>query len=172
VLLAGSAQVSHRGRSGGVPGDRYVGEVDRTLALLATLAAGGLVAFQPPANSQMGKVVGPLGATLVSLLVSTALILAIMVFAGGFGELRHAGDIRPAWLLGGVAGAAIVSVSLVTVRTLGAGGVVAATVCTQLIVSAVLDRAGAFGLTAQPLGPLRLLGFGLLIAGTLIVTLR
>ncbi len=146
--------------------------MDRTLALVATLAVGGLIAFQPPANSEMGKAVGPLGAALISLLFSTVIVVAVMVFAGGFGELRHAGAIRPAWLLGGLGGAAIVAVSLVTVRELGAGGVVAATVCTQLIVSAILDRVGAFGLAGEPLSVPRLVGFGLLIAGTLLVTLR
>jgi transporter family-2 protein len=69
-------------------------------------------------------------------------------------------------------GAVLVSVSLVAVRTLGAGGVVAATVCTQLIVSALLDRFGVLGLDEVGLTPARLLGFGLLLAGTLMVTIR
>ena len=56
-------------------------------------------------------------------------------------------------------GALLITVSLVTVRTLGAGGVVAATLCGQLVVSAALDRAGVLGLEATALTPERLLGF-------------
>jgi len=56
------------------------------------------------------------------------------------------------------------------VRTLGAGGVVAATVTGQVIVSAVLDRYGVLGLDKSPLTPLRIGGFMLLLIGTAMVT--
>ena len=69
-------------------------------------------------------------------------------------------------------GAVLVSVSLVTVRTLGAGGVVAATVSGQLVVSAILDQFGFLGLDRVGLTPARLLGFALLLAGTALVTAR
>ena len=46
-------------------------------------------------------------------------------------------------------GAVLVSVSLVTVRTLGAGGVVAATVSGQLVVSAILDRSASSASTGS-----------------------
>ena len=49
---------------------------------------------------------------------------------------------------------------------------VAATLCGQLVISAVLDRAGVLGLEATALTPERLLGFVLLISGTLLVVLR
>ena len=69
-------------------------------------------------------------------------------------------------------GAVLVSVSLVTVRTLGAGGVVAATVSGQLVVSAILDQFGFLGLDRVGLTPARLLGFALLLGGTALVTAR
>jgi len=145
--------------------------MERVLAIVATLAAGALVAFQPPANASLAKHTGALGATLISLTVSVVIIAGIMVFAGGFGSLRGVTSMEPVHLLGGIAGAAIVGVSLVTVTTLGAGGVVAATVTTQLIVSALLDRLGVLGLDQLELTPARLAGFGLLVVGTFLVTL-
>ena len=96
----------------------------------------------------------------------------ILLVSGGAGQLSGLADFRPAYLLGGVAGAAVVTVTLVTVRTLGAGGVVAVTVCTQLIGSAILDRLGVLGLDRTPLTATRMLGFALLIAGTVIVVSR
>jgi bacterial/archaeal transporter family-2 protein len=58
----------------------------------------------------------------------------------------------------------------VTVRELGAGGVVAATVCSQLIVSLILDRLGVLGLSQTAITPRRLAGVALLIAGTVLLT--
>ena len=48
----------------------------------------------------------------------------------------------------------------------------AATVCGQLIVSALLDRAGVLGLDQVGLTPLRLLGFAFLMLGTFFVVVR
>ena len=52
------------------------------------------------------------------------------------------------------------------------GGVVAATVSGQLVVSATLDRYGFLGLDRIGLTPARLAGFALLLAGTALVTWR
>jgi transporter family-2 protein len=145
--------------------------MDRALAVAATILVGGLIAFQPPVNSQLGKQVGALGAVLVSTAIGVLVLLVVYVVSkGGFGEL--AGVRQAHWyeLTGGLMGVVLVTVSLVTVRTLGAGGVVAATVAGQLIVSALLDRAGVLGLDRVGLTAPRLLGMGLLVIGTLLIT--
>ena len=144
--------------------------MERVLAIAATLAAGALVAAQPPANSELGKHVGTLGAAFVSISISLVLITFLLVVTGGAGQLSGLSTFRVEYALGGLAGAAIVGVSLVTVRELGAGGVVAATVCTQLIVSMVLDRLGVLGLSETAITPARVTGVALLIAGTLLLT--
>jgi len=146
--------------------------VDRPLALLAVLIVGGLIALQPPVNSQLARETSVLGAAFISTAIS-ALIMGVVFFAaGGASQLASLPSVPVGYLTGGLFGAVLVSVSLVAVRTLGAGGVVAATVCTQLIVSAALDRFGVLGLTQLGLTPLRLCGFALLLTGTLMVTLR
>jgi bacterial/archaeal transporter family-2 protein len=145
--------------------------MEKLLAVAATLVVGGLIAFQPPVNSQLGRYTSVLGAAFISTGISS-LVMAVLFFASGKGgELGRLGDVPPGYLVGGLLGAALVAVTLVTVRTLGAGGVVAATVCSQVIVSALLDRAGVLGLERVGLSPLRLLGFALLLAGTACVTL-
>ena len=53
--------------------------------------------------------------------------------------------------IGGVLGAAYVTTVLLTVRTLGAGGVTAATVAGQLTMSVVIDRIGFLGLDETPI---------------------
>jgi transporter family-2 protein len=146
--------------------------VERVLALLATLAVGGLIALQPPINSQLAKHTSTLAALFVSTAIGAVAIGLVLVAAGGVGDLSGVGSTPVLYLTGGLMGVLLVGVSLVTVRTLGAGGVVAATVATQLIVSALLDRAGVLGLAEIGLTPLRLTGFALLLAGTLLVTIR
>jgi transporter family-2 protein len=144
--------------------------MERGFAIVATLVAGALVAAQPPANAQLSNHVGSLGAAFVSLVLSTLIVGVLLLVTGSYSELRGIGGMQPQHALGGIAGAAIVAVSLVTVKELGAGGVAAATVCTQLIFSVVLDRLGVFDLEQIGLSSTRVLGIVLLIAGTFAVT--
>lgn len=144
--------------------------MERALAIIATLLAGALVAAQPPANAQLSNHVGALGAAFVSLVISTLIVGALLLATGSYSDLGGIGGMQPQHLLGGIAGAAIVAVSIIAVKELGAGGVAAATVCTQLVFSVVLDRLGLFDLEEVGLTPLRVLGIVLLIAGTVAVT--
>lgn len=146
--------------------------MDRGVAILLTLIAGALVAFQPPANASLAKHVGNLEATLVSLLISVTIISLMLAFSGGFSGLSGITAFRPEHALGGIAGAAIVFVSIVTVKPLGAGGVAAATVATQLIGSAILDRFGVLDLEKVGLSATRVVGIALLVVGTVLVTSR
>jgi Putative inner membrane exporter, YdcZ len=88
------------------------------------------------------------------------------------GDLKGITGFKPEHLLGGIGGAAIVVVSLVTVRSLGATGVAAALVGSQLVVAALLDKLGVLGLDKTPLTGARVLGIALLILGTVLVTSR
>jgi len=144
--------------------------MDRAAALICTLAVGALVALQAPANASLADHVGDLGAAFVSLLLSTAVVLLVLVVFGDPGRLAGITGFRPEHALGGIAGAGIVAVSLVTVRTLGAGGVTAALVASQLIVAVVLDRFALLGLHHVQIGWGRGLGVVLIIAGALLVT--
>ena len=141
--------------------------MDRGLAVVLTAIAGGLVALQAPINSGLGKSVGTFQAAFLSFAFGTLVLGAIAVLAKG--GLDHLGDARHlSWyyLTGGVLGAAYVTSVLVTVRTLGAGGVVAATIAGQLAVSVVVDQLGILGVAKQPITLARLAGIALLAAGT------
>jgi bacterial/archaeal transporter family-2 protein len=145
--------------------------MSKELAVLVTVAAGGIVAAQAPANNVISQRIGTLGAVSVNFLVGTALVLVVtFVFAGGIPDLE--GSESPAWyywLFGGFAGVAIVLTTLVTVRELGAGGVTAATIAGQLSLSVVLDRLGVLGLEERAITWDKLLGIALLAAGTVLV---
>ena len=142
--------------------------MSKGIALALSALAGALVAMQPPINSKLGQAVGNFAAATVSFLVGTIALAVVTVAVGG----HHVSDIRhvPWWyLVGGFIGAVFVASSLVTVRTLGAGGVVAATIAGQLTFSLVIDRLGLLGLEAHPLKASRVIGVLLLAAGVLLV---
>jgi bacterial/archaeal transporter family-2 protein len=144
--------------------------VDRTLvAALATIVVGALIALQAPINSGLGKATGTMPAAAISFTVGTLLLLGIVIVAGEAGTLSQAMDVKWYYLIGGVLGAAYVTTVLLTVRTLGAGGVTAATVAGQLTMSVVIDRLGFLGLDETPITLTRVIGVLLLFVGTVLV---
>lgn len=143
--------------------------MDKGTAVVLTAAAGGLIALQAPINAGLGKETGGLPAALVSFLVGSLALLLIVMISGKAGGVTHVGDVSWYYLAGGLLGAVYVANALVAVSSIGAGGVAAATVAGQLSASVVADRLGILGLDQVALSPARILGVGLLLAGTLLV---
>ena len=145
--------------------------MDRGAAVLLTAVTGGLIALQAPINSALGRSIGTFQAAFISFAIGTTLLAVIAGLSrGGFGQISEIGSI-PGWhyLLGGVLGAAYVTTVLVTVRTLGAGGVTAATIAGQLAMSVVVDHQGWLGVERDPVTAVKLLGIALLGAGTFLI---
>ena len=144
--------------------------MDKGVAVLATVFAGGLIALQAPINSMLGRSVGSLPAASVSFAIGlAALVVITLLVGGGFGDLGEAKGLSWYYLTGGVLGAVYVTTALIAVRTLGAGGVTAATIAGQLSLSILLDRAGVLGLDERALSWERILGVALLALGTFLV---
>ena len=143
--------------------------MDRGLAVLLTALAGGLIALQAPINAGLGKATGSLPAALVSFLVGTVALTAIVVLSGRAGGLGSTFDVSWYYLLGGLLGAVYVANALIAVTAIGAGGVAAATITGQLVASVAIDRLGLFGLDQVSLSPERIAGVALLLAGTVLV---
>ncbi len=144
--------------------------MDRGVAVVLTAFVGGLIALQAPINSMLGKATGSFQAAFISFAIGTVVLAVIAAVAkGGFGTMGEARSVSWYYLTGGVLGAAYVTTVLVTVRELGAGPVVAATIAGQLTMSVILDRAGVLGLEERGLDPARILGIALLAAGTFLV---
>ena len=144
--------------------------MEKWLPVLTTVVAGGLVAMQAPINSKLGKTIGTFPAASVSFAIGLMLLVAIAVAAGGgFGRLGEVRHLEWYYLSGGVLGAAYVTTVLLTVRTIGAGGVAAATIAGQLTMSVALDRLGILGLEQRGLSVARMIGVGLLAAGVFLI---
>ena len=93
----------------------------------------------------------------------------IALATGGLGQIAEVRGVPWYYLIGGLLGAAYVTSILVTVRTLGAGGIVAATVAGQLALSVVVDHFGLIGVTKQPITLAKVVGVVLLGVGTYLV---
>jgi transporter family-2 protein len=143
--------------------------MDKGLAVILTALVGALIALQAPINAGLGKATGSLPAALVSFTVGVLVLLAIVLISGQASGIGEATEVRWYYLLGGVLGAAYVTAALITVPTIGAGGVAAGTITGQLIASVALDRAGVLGLDEVPITLERALGVGLLLAGTFLI---
>jgi bacterial/archaeal transporter family-2 protein len=134
---------------------------------------GGAVALQAPINSHLGKSVGTFQAAFLSFAIGTVALLVIASLSkGGLSGVRHATD--PPWyyLTGGLLGVAYVSTVLVTVRTLGAGGVTAATIAGQLTLAVIIDQLGILNVAQRSITASRVVGIALLAVGVYLIVRR
>jgi transporter family-2 protein len=144
--------------------------MDRGAAVALTAVVGGFIALQAPINATLGQRVGSFQAAFLSFVIGTVLLAAIAGLArGGFGQLADVRGLPWYYLTGGVLGAAYVTTVLVTVRTLGAGAVVAATIAGQLSASVAIDHFGLLGVERQPITLSRIVGVVLLAAGVYLI---
>ncbi len=144
--------------------------MSRPVALICTLAVGLLVGMQPAANARLGQSVGNIGAAFVSIAISMVIMSVVLLVAGHPGRLSALSHFRLEWLVGGLGGAAVVTIGLIAVRPLGAGIVIALLVGAQLIIGVLVDRFGWFGVHVVGLSAQRIAGLVLVIGGTVLIT--
>ncbi|WP_372053913.1 DMT family transporter [Tistrella mobilis] len=148
-----------------------------TSSLLLTLAAvvsGAVVPFQAGANAALGRTLGhPLWGTAISLCVSFACILPVMLLARvempALSNLAQA----PRWIwIGGIVGVVYITGALVLAPKLGAAGFITAAIAGQMLASVVIDHWGLVGLPQKPVSLPRLAGLGLIILGLIVMQLQ
>jgi len=141
--------------------------MDRGAAFLLTVASSALIAAQAPINSHLGRAVGTFQAAFVSFAIGAAALAVIALLTGGLA--MDLGSVRWYYLTGGLMGAVFVTTLLVTVRTLGATGILAAGLVGQLTASVVIDRFGLFGVDKAPITATRITGILLVALGAWLV---
>jgi bacterial/archaeal transporter family-2 protein len=144
--------------------------MDRGVAVAVAAVVGGLVATQAPLNSQLGRTVGGLQASVVALCVSLVALTTLAALTDGLGGIRRIGDAP--WHVaigGGLAGALYVGSIVWTVRALGAGGLTAVTIAGQLAVAVALDHFGWLGVERSPVTFAKIAGIVLLGLGTWLI---
>jgi transporter family-2 protein len=76
------------------------------------------------------------------------------------------------YVTGGMLGAGYVTAALLSVRSLGTGGVIAATIAGELAVGVLIDQFGWFGVEKHTIDAWRVTGIVLLALGVLLVVKR
>jgi bacterial/archaeal transporter family-2 protein len=141
------------------------------LLLLCALLLGAGLALQVAMNSEMrGFAAGPVGAALVSFVVGTLAMLAILgaVRAPWPGVHRLAD--APWWTwFGGLMGALYVLGAVVIAPRVGPGPLLAAVVMGQMAAALVLEHFGWLGTVHHPVNAWRVLGVLFIVAGAALV---
>jgi transporter family-2 protein len=139
------------------------------------LIAGAGLPVQAAINAQLrAELQAPVTAAAVSFVVATtaaALLLLALAIAGHASppQLRRTSTM-PWWgWLGGFAAAVYVTAGLLAIPVIGAAATVAVTVAGQQLASAAVDHYGLLRLRRRPVGPTRLLGVIILLAGAALI---
>ena len=140
------------------------------VAVGVTAFVGALIALQAPINSELGRTVGSIQGGFVSFAIGTVVLAVFAALAkGGFSQIPEAKNLSWYYLTGGVLGAIYVTTVLVTVRELGAGPVVAATIAGQLTMGVIVDQYGWLGVAKEPVTAAKIAGIALLAAGVFLI---
>lgn len=141
------------------------------------LLAGAVLPIQGAINAQLrADLDAPITAAAFSFVVAAlAMAIALVVLLA----LRRTPPPQPAGLqrvpwwgwLGGACGATYVTAVFTLIPEIGVAATVALTVAGQQAASVVVDRRGLLRLPQRPVGPRRLAGVGLLLAGVALIQL-
>jgi bacterial/archaeal transporter family-2 protein len=139
------------------------------LAILAGLAGSVQVAVMGRFGDRIGVVEALFFATCVQLLLSLAILLAARLGTGRLGEAFDA----PPWMwLGGVMGLTVVFAITFAQPRIGATATIGILIAGQLVMGAVIDRLGLFGVEQIRISWPRALGIGLLAVGAALSLVR
>lgn len=131
---------------------------------------GVLMPFQAGLNAELTRFLKhPYLAAFISLSIGAMIMAIIILFNGGFGELKRLASAPPHLFLGGLLGAIFVGSSLFFIPRMGATAMIAAFITGQLIGSVLVDHYGLMGLTPNPVTVTRMMGIILLFAGLFLV---
>jgi transporter family-2 protein len=137
------------------------------LTVLAGLAGSVQVAVMGRFGGRIGTLEALTFSTCVQLVLSAAILLAVRAGAGGLGEAFRA----PAWMwLGGVMGATVVFAITFAQPRIGATATIG--ILSQLVMGAVIDRFGLFGVERIDISLPRTAGIVLLGIGAALSLVR
>lgn len=140
------------------------------LLFLLAASAGAVLPVQTGANVTLGRALGhPLAGTFVNFVVGivaiTIVALALRVPLPAGGNFAKAAGL-PAWAwIGGLLGAAMVTIAILVQPKLGATATFGAIIAGQLVGALVVDHFGLVGAAVRPVDGPKLLGVLLLASG-------
>ncbi len=139
------------------------------LAIVGGLAGSVQVAVMGRFGGRVGVFEALAFSTAVQLVLAMAVVLAVR---GGLGGLHHLTK-TPLWMwAGGLMGFTVVSAITYAQPRIGATAVIGILIAGQLVMGALIDRFGLFGVHQIALSPARLVGIALLGIGAALSLVR
>ncbi|MBD2114944.1 MULTISPECIES: DMT family transporter [Cyanophyceae] len=147
--------------------------MDMLIALLGAASGGGFLSVGAAANAQLRQTLhSPIAAAAINFMVgSSTLTLLLVLWVFGPQQLDRLGQV-PWWAFGGGGlGAIYVTVNTLVVSQLGLTTTTLAVVCSQMVLSLVIDQWGWFGLAPHPISAARVVAIGLLLGAVTLTQL-
>lgn len=138
--------------------------MDMLIALIGAGSGGSFLAVGSAANARLRKTLqSAIAAATINFMVGSGL-LTLLIMLGVFSPQNLDRLVSVPWwaFLGGLLGAAFVTLNTLVVPQLGLTTTTLAVVCSQMIMSLVVDQWGWFGITPHPISPSRVVAIGLL----------
>jgi transporter family-2 protein len=140
------------------------------LIYATAILAGAFIPAQASINTKLSSVVQPIQASFISFVIgSLFLLLLIIVMRLPFPLLQAYRSLPFYAFSGGVFGAIFVTIMIFLIPKIGVMATLMSGLVGQMLMSAVIDHFGWFGVPVQPITLSRSLGFVLLFAGVFMV---
>lgn len=137
--------------------------------ILSAVVIGICLAAQGPINSNLAKVVSNKVASFHSILTSVVIMGAVVLFTSGFSSYGSITKVSPLYWTGGVLGVIIVFLTVKTIPMIGTAAFFSITVSLQLIVGALINHFGMFGVQKVPMDFMKMAGIALMLIGVRMV---
>ena len=143
----------------------------KILFYLLPVFAGIAITIQSGVNSQLRTAIQhPLMAAFISFVVGTVALAVLLIFSKDtIPGLSQYAAVNWYKYTGGLLGAFVVTVTLVSVSQIGAGNMFVLIVAGQLVTAVLMDHFGVLGLTPNPVSLQKFFGICFLVAGAWLV---
>jgi len=132
------------------------------------IIVGMCISLQPVFNSNVGKATGVIEAVFISIAI-TFTSIALILLVVGKGNLSQITTVPKYFLLAGLMGAAIVSLSIICIRILGPATAISIYIAAQIFFSVIIEHYGLFNINITPISLMRMIGIACMIVGVFLI---